>query len=316
MDEPLRVLLVEDDEDDYLLTSELLDDGFSGRIRIDWVQSFGEALGLLHEARHDIALLDHNLGGRTGIELLREAGGAACPVPIVMLTGQSDRETDMLAMRAGAADYLVKGRVTSDLIERSIRYACERRRLLETIRSLSLSDELTGLGNRRAFFTMADQRLQLLERRRVLCLLVFADVDGLKAVNDHIGHEAGDRLLIAAAAVLRAAFRRTDLIARLGGDEFVVLADDATDEDVGLVLDRLDQHVAAWNGDAGEEFTLSISAGAVSFTAAPSVKLQELVAEADARMLRCKQQRRASRDSIRAVDGHTTVRDNPSALPT
>jgi diguanylate cyclase (GGDEF)-like protein len=299
MDEPIRVLLVEDDEDDYLLTCELLDDGYDGRVRIDWASTYEEGLALLGEARHDIALLDHNLGSHTGIDLLREAGGSACPVPVIMLTGQADRETDLNAMRTGAADYLVKGRVSGDLLERSIRYARERRRLLEEIRSLSLSDELTGLGNRRAFFTMADQRLQLLERRRVLCLLVFADIDGLKTVNDTLGHEAGDRMLIGAARVLRATFRRTDLVARLGGDEFVVMADDAAEEDVDTVLDRLTEHAAEWNAESGEPFSLSISAGAVCFRAGPSTQLQELVAEADARMLRCKQQRRASRGALR-----------------
>jgi diguanylate cyclase (GGDEF)-like protein len=299
MDEPIRVLLVEDDEDDYLLTCELLDDGYDGRVRIEWASTYEEGLALLAEARHDVALLDHNLGSRTGIELLLEAGGSVCPVPVIMLTGQSDRETDLLAMRAGAADYLVKGRVSGDLLERSIRYARERRRLLEEIRSLSLSDELTGLGNRRAFFTMADQRLQLLERRRVLCLLVFADVDNLKEVNDTLGHDAGDRMLVGAARVLRATFRRTDLVARLGGDEFVVMADDADEQDVDQVLDRLTEHVAAWNAEANEPFALSISAGAVCFRAGPTTQLQELVAEADARMLRCKQQRRTSRDATR-----------------
>jgi len=302
MDEPIRVLLVEDDEEDYMLTCGLLDDGYGGRVRIEWASTYENALALLREARHDVALLDHNLGGRTGIELLREAGGASCPMPIVMLTGQSDREIDLLAMRAGAADYLVKGRVTGDLLERSIRYARERRRLLDEIRSLSLIDELTGLGNRRAFFTMADQRLQLLERRRVLCLLVFADVDGLKAVNDHLGHDAGDRMLIGAARVLRSTFRRTDLIARLGGDEFVILADDATEEDVENVLDRLEEHIAHWNANAGESFSLAISAGAVCFRAGPSTRLQELVGEADARMLRCKQKRRTSRDAADVLD--------------
>jgi diguanylate cyclase (GGDEF)-like protein len=92
--------------------------------------------------------------------------------------------------------------------------------------------------------TMADQRLQLLERGASLCLLIFADVDGLKAANDTIGHEAGDRLLVDAARALQAAFRRTDLVARMGGDEFVVLADGASDDDVQLLLQKLQESLA------------------------------------------------------------------------
>lgn len=218
-----------------------------------------------------------------------------CAIPVILLTGQDNRETDLDAMHAGAADYLVKGRVTGDMLERAIRYARERHRLLEQIKSLSLSDELTGLSNRRAFLAMADQRLQLLERSRSVCLLIFADVDGLKETNDSMGHEAGDRLLVDAALVLRAAFRHTDLVARLGGDEFVVLADDASDDDIERVLAKLQDQIDIRNATAGPQLPrLSLSAGAHCFRAGPEVNLPELIAEADARMLKVKNQRRGS----------------------
>jgi len=293
--ETVHVLLVEDDEDDYLLSRDMLVEGFGGRFSMLWSPSWSEGLVQLTEGQHDVALLDHNLGGRTGIELLREANARGCRIPVLMLTGQSDRETDLGAMHAGAADYLVKGRVTGEILERSIRYARERHRLLEEIRSLSLIDELTGLSNRRAFFALAEQRLLLLERRAALCLLIFADVDGLKWVNDELGHEAGDRLLLEATRVLRATFRRTDLVARLGGDEFVILADEASAADIDIVVDRIERNVEERNTGSGEEFRLSISAGVVSFKADASVNLQELVAEADLRMLRRKQMRRRAR---------------------
>jgi diguanylate cyclase (GGDEF)-like protein len=289
----VRVLLVEDDEDDYVLTRELLAEGFGGRCSVEWTDTYARGLEELTTRRYDVALVDHNLGTGTGIELLREACARGCRVPIIMLTGQDDRQTDLEAMHAGAADYLVKGRVTGDMLERAIRYARERHRLLEEISALSLTDELTGLHNRRAFFTMADQRLQLLERRGALCVLVFADVDGLKQANDSLGHEAGDALLIDAAGVLCTAFRGTDLVARLGGDEFVALIDDVGDEDVQWVLDRLEGQIETRNtqAEAGAP-RLSISAGALCFRAGASTKLAQLIAEADARMLQCKVARR------------------------
>jgi two-component system, cell cycle response regulator len=296
MDSPtVRVLLVEDDEDDYILTRALLTDGFGERYIADWAKTHASGLEKLIGGTYDVALVDYNLGRETGIELLRLACASGCPTPIIMLTGQDDRATDLDAMHAGAADYLVKGRVTGDMLERAIRYARERRRLLEQISSLSLTDELTGLNNRRAFLAMADQRLQLLERGRSLCLLIFADVDGLKQTNDTIGHEAGDRLIIDAARVLRSAFRHTDLVARLGGDEFVVLADDASDDDIQAVLGKLQQQIDLRNAEVGADAPqLSISAGALCFRAGPTVKLQELIAEADVRMLQCKNSRRRS----------------------
>jgi len=293
MERAVRVLLVEDDEDDWVLTRAILADGFGSRVMPDWAQTYEAGLERLLTDDYDVALVDYNLGSETGIELLTEAAARGCRIPIIMLTGQDDRSTDLQAMHAGAADYLVKNRVTSDLLERAIRYARERHRLLEQIRSLSLNDELTGLSNRRGFFTLADQRLQLLERRAPQCLLLFADVDGLKHANDTLGHDTGDRLLIDAARVLRATFRRTDLVARLGGDEFVVLADEANDEDTTGVLDRLDQHIAARNADIEPDApALSISAGLLCFRANPSTDLQKLLAEADARMLQCKKLRR------------------------
>ena len=302
-DPVVRVLLVEDDEDDYVLTRDLLAEGFGGRVTVEWASTRSAGLELLTEALFDVALLDFNLGRETGLDLLREARARGCRTPVIMLTGQDDRTTDLNAMHAGAADYLVKGRVTSDMLERAIRYARERHRLLEEISALSLTDELTGLHNRRAFLTMADQRLQLLERGASLCLLIFADVDGLKAANDTMGHEAGDRLLVDAARVLQSAFRRTDLVARMGGDEFVVLADGATEHDAELVLAKLQQHIALRNDDAGAGVPrLSISAGVLCFSAGPSVKLNDLIAEADARMLLDKNTRRRASGTYVAIE--------------
>jgi diguanylate cyclase (GGDEF)-like protein len=301
--DPVRVLLVEDDEDDYVLTRDLLAEGFGGRVIVEWASTRSAGLDLLTKSLFDVALLDFNLGRETGIDLLREARARGCQTPVIMLTGQDDRATDLEAMHAGAADYLVKGRVTGDMLERAIRYARERHRLLEEISALSLTDELTGLHNRRAFMTMADQRLQLLERGASMCLLIFADVDGLKAVNDTVGHEAGDRLLVDAARALQTAFRRTDLVARMGGDEFVVLADGASEEDVQYVLDKLQQQIELRNLAAESGVPrLSISAGALCFSAGPSVRLQDLIAEADGRMLANKNTRRRPSGTYVAID--------------
>lgn len=291
----VRVLLVEDDEDDYVLTHATLAQGYGTRFRVDWVNSYSDGLERLMTGEYDVALVDHNLGSETGIELLRSAYARGCRVPMIILTGQDDRATDLNAMHAGAADYLVKGRVTGDMLERAIRYARERQRLLDEIRWLSLSDDLTGLSNRRAFFTLAEQRLHALERSGAQCMLLFADVDGLKQANDTLGHDVGDTLLVDAARVLISVFRRTDLIARLGGDEFVVLADHTNEGDVQAVLDRLQHQVDVRNTESTDGPPLSISAGALCFRGSAAASLQQLVADADALMLRCKKDRRTHR---------------------
>ncbi|HYN88135.1 MAG TPA: HD domain-containing phosphohydrolase [Ardenticatenaceae bacterium] len=122
----LRVLLVEDDEEDYLLTRALLAEGGINP-RLDWVASYESAVETLRGAQHDVYLLDYCLGTRTGLDLLREAMANDCAAPIIMLTGQGDYTSSVEAMRAGAADYLPKDQLNAPLLERSIRYALERK---------------------------------------------------------------------------------------------------------------------------------------------------------------------------------------------
>ena len=123
---PIRVLLVDDDEDDYSLTRELLEEIPGGRFRLDWVSTYDAALEAICRGEHDVYLIDYRLGARTGLELLREAQQRVCVGPMILLTGQGELEVDQAAMRARAADYLEKSRLDATLLERSIRYALQQ----------------------------------------------------------------------------------------------------------------------------------------------------------------------------------------------
>ena len=127
----VRVLLVEDDEDDYLLTRDLLREIDSRRFELEWLQSYEAALQRVGRNDFDVALFDFRLGSRTGLELLHAARELRCTAPIILMTGQGDLEIDLEAMRSGAADYLVKGELDAALLERSIRYAIQHRRMEE-----------------------------------------------------------------------------------------------------------------------------------------------------------------------------------------
>lgn len=145
----IRVLLVEDDEDDYTLVRDLLADSPHVNYDIEWVTSYDQALEAMRAPNHDICLLDYRLGERNGLALLYEAIGKAYCIPIVFVTGQGDYEIDMEAMKAGAADFLTKGELNRSLLERSIRYAIQRRRILENLRESEsqcrlLSSQLLG----------------------------------------------------------------------------------------------------------------------------------------------------------------------------
>ncbi len=129
----LRVLIADDDEDDYILTRDLLHQIGRDRFRLDWTPSFETALQAIELNQHDVYLFDYHLGQSDGLELMREAMARGCKAPIILLTGNDDWETDVQAMKAGAADYLVKGHLDPRLLERSIRYALERKRAQEEL---------------------------------------------------------------------------------------------------------------------------------------------------------------------------------------
>ena len=132
--EQIDVLVIEDDEDDFFIARSLLSKTTALKCNLEWARDYDEGLSTLLENHYDICLVDYRLGARDGLQLLREADASGVETPMILLTGRGDYEVDIEAMMAGAADYLVKGQIDSQLLERSIRYARERRRAEERIR--------------------------------------------------------------------------------------------------------------------------------------------------------------------------------------
>ena len=155
-----------------------------------------------------------------------------------------------------------------------------RKRAEEDLRALLLVDELTGLPNRRAFITLSEQRLKLAVRMERDVLMIFIDVDHLKAINDTWGHLAGDRALIDTARVLKESCREADIIARLGGDEFVALMTVDSDQTAELVCERIKARVEGHNLETPRGYPLSLSVGATR-TKSEGTMLADLLAQAD-----------------------------------
>ena len=128
---PLRVLLVDDDEDDWVLVRDALLEAAPNRYVLDWAATWEDGLVATARGEHDVYLIDYRLGERSGIELIREAVQTGRRAPLILLTGVGDHDVDQSAARVGAADYLVKWRLDGELLDRSIRYAVERRRAEE-----------------------------------------------------------------------------------------------------------------------------------------------------------------------------------------
>jgi signal transduction histidine kinase len=141
---PVRVLLVEDDEDDYRLTRDLLREIGERRFALEWVATYDAAVEAMTRREHDVYLVDYRLGRHDGLELLHEP--FLVGKPVIMLTGFDDLDVDLKAMEAGAADYLVKGKIDAPLLERSIRYAIERNRAEEALKEADRhKDEFLGM---------------------------------------------------------------------------------------------------------------------------------------------------------------------------
>ena len=173
--------------------------------------------------------------------------------------------------------------------------ALENARLYNEIQKLAIMDELTGLYNRRGFFTLASQHIRLAQRVKKGLLLIFADIDGMKEINDTLGHGLGDQALIDAAGVLKQTYRSADIIARVGGDEFAILAMTTGKSDTGSLPDRLHAHLMTFNTFYKRPYTLSLSTGMANWPAGKVVDLDELLSEADERMYEEKRSKKERR---------------------
>jgi len=293
-DETIRVLLVEDEPDHRLLFRKMLA-AAGGREKVIAVESLKRALDYLANEPADIVLLDLMLPDSQGMETFSSLHAQAPNLPIVVLSGMSDENIALEAVRLGAQDYLVKGQFEAGLLSRAVRYAIERHRMREELRSLSLVDELTGLYNRRGFSVLAEQQLKIARRTRRGFLLFFLDLDGLKQINDSFGHKEGDNAIVKASEVLKEAFRGSDIIARLGGDEFAVLAVEADTGAAQRPLLELEHELKELKIRKELTYPISFSIGVARSNPNNDESIEELLTQADAFMYEEKRNKRRAR---------------------
>ena len=148
---------------------------------------------------------------------------------------------------------------------------------------MSLTDELTGLLNRRGFYEAAEHTIQSYTSFAKHGLVIYGDMDGLKRINDTFGHEAGDRAIRKEAELLKQLFRSSDIVGRLGGDEFAIIAPDMSIEDFARVKKSLNDKCAEYNAKEIEPFILSISIGCSEFSE-KQISLDALLNEADMKL--------------------------------
>lgn len=281
---PIKILLVEEDPRDLDGLQRAVATARGGRYELEWAGELSQALERLSHGGVDALLLDLDLPDSEGIVTFERTQAFAPDVPIVVLTDAYDSLEAVASVQGGAQDYLVKGEADPQVLLRSVRYAIERHRLLSALRSLSLIDDLTGLYNRRGFMDLGEQHMSLARRTARGVTLVYLDLDRFKTINDTLGHHVGDRALIKVAESLRATFRRSDLISRMAGDEFAVLALEASGDDGALLLRRLKERIGEFNRTSREPYQLTVSIGMSRFDGDGRMRLDELLAQAEAAM--------------------------------
>lgn len=281
-----HILVVEGSVKEMRRIERLLEEKKEGAFAVESASRLRSALGRLERGGLDALLLNLNLPDSKGLETFTRLHAEAPAVAPVVLVRDEDEALAREAIRAGAQDYLLTSSLNGEMLARSLRNAIERHRLRTNYYQLAVTDALTGLSNRRAFLALAEHQLRASRRRHRGFVLMFLDLDGMKRVNDTLGHREGDRALVLAARALRATFRDSDIVARVGGDEFVVLAVDAAEETSGLMLQRLEENMKRFLMREMERCPVAYSVGVVHAKAEGQETLDGLLDRADEAMYR------------------------------
>ena len=280
-----RVLIVDDEEPvSNFIVSLFSKYGHSCETAKDGI----EALEKIKKNAYDSAVIDVVMPLMDGITLTKELLKLHPKFPVMIMTGHADEHSAASAIVAGAREFIKKPFSIDEFVLRFDKMMHDHSGE-EALLALSLTDELTGLYNRRRFFILTEQCLKVAVRTKKRPLLLFIDMDNLKWINDHYGHNEGDQALIGLADILKKTFRESDIIARIGGDEFVVLLESA-DENSETLLTRLHENVKDYNVKRSQ-YTLSVSLGTAQFDPEYPISIDELLSKADALMYAQKRRR-------------------------
>ncbi|MEG4857337.1 diguanylate cyclase [Microcoleus sp. K1-B6] len=294
-----NILIVDDTPDNLRLLAKILESqGYIVRKALNGRM----ALQGVHRDPPSLILLDINMPEMNGYEVCQKlkASEASAQIPVIFISALERLENKVRAFELGGVDYITKPfqeqevlmRVKNQLLIQQQRQQLleqnqrleheiqERLRAEAEVRQLSVTDELTGLYNRRGFFLLADQQLKIARRTQTSYFILFADLDGLKKINDTLGHEMGDRVIVDAAQILKQTFREADIVARLGGDEFALFIPNFSGNSSTNFHARLQENIDRFNQQS-ERAYISISLGVEFGDLNHEVLLEQLLAKAD-----------------------------------
>jgi diguanylate cyclase (GGDEF)-like protein len=260
------------------------------RLRIGSVhhESVADALSFLPGTRVSCVVLDATTPESEPVAALARLKAARADVPAVVVGADGNSTLALAAVQAGAQDVLAREGLDAASLERSIRYAIERKRTEVQLAHMALHDHLTGLPNRSLFDDHLEHALQRRRDAQRGVAVLFIDVDGFKRINDSLGHSAGDAALRETAARIRSAVRPHDTVARLGGDEFTVLCEDLDNDGDALgIAERISEALARTVVIHGSDVVLRASIG-VALAGSADVRPEELLRRSDDAMYQAK----------------------------
>ena len=258
----MKVLFIEDESDIAALVQRRLAGCAGPAMAITHVADLRSGLAALKSAPFDVVMTDLNLPDSRGVETVHRLLKICRYIPVVVLSAVDDDQAILDTVESGAQEYIVKGQTDGHVIARTIRQAIKRKQAELKLRRLAHYDSLTGLANRSQFRRRLEQALERGARRQRGVALMMIDLDRFKAVNDTLGHQAGDRMLVMVAKRLRACLRECDKVARLGGDEFTVTLEElrAPDE-AAAIAQKIVEAISRPFMVGGQEFYVTPSIG-------------------------------------------------------
>ncbi len=275
-----NILLVDDDP----VTIGVLGSVLQGAGQLRFATSGAEALRLARHQTPDLVLLDVDMPGMTGFEVcstMKDAPDLA-DVPVIFITSHGSPEHEVTGLELGASDFVTKP-LRAPLVLARVRMHLRVKQMADALRSAAYIDGLTGVANRRQFDAALERESARARRARAALSLLMIDIDMFKKYNDHYGHQAGDRCLIAVAQALRAEVHRpADLVARYGGEEFVVLLPDTDAEGACFLARQLLRTIEALN--ISHEASLVAGCVTLSIGVSTSPALDDGGSPADSRL--------------------------------
>ncbi len=271
------LLLIVDDDETLL---DMLKNGLSlYGYHVTAVKSSAEVLEIINKNFFDLMIVDIRLRDMNGLDLVKKVKNLKPNIAVIVMTGFVEDFSYDKAIESGASDFIKKPFTLKEINAR-IRHVRQQ----EELKNLLFRDYLTGLYNRRGFFTLVEHLFKVAKRQKKGMFMLYADLDNLKQINDTWGHLEGDKALIDIANILKKNYRESDIIARIGGDEFVVIPVGSEGDRVELILERLNRAIELYNLESNNKYKLSLSAGFAYYDPENPCSIDELLSQGDKSM--------------------------------